>query len=56
LAVLLPIAPLLVTPGTRPELFADPVRLPGPACPGDQLVAFCGRQPRSPAAPAPGTA
>ena len=45
-AVLLPIAPLLITPSTRPGLFADPVRLPGPACPGDQLVAFLGRQPR----------
>ena len=45
-AVLLPIAPLLITPGTRPGLFADPVQLPGPACPGDQLVAFLGRQPR----------
>jgi uncharacterized protein (TIGR03086 family) len=59
-AVLLPIAPLLITPGTRPGLFADPVRLPGPACPGDQLVAFLGRQPRprprpGPAAPEPGT-
>jgi hypothetical protein len=43
---LLPIAPLLITPGTRPGLFADPVRLPGPASPGDQLVAFLGRQPR----------
>ena len=55
-AVLLPIAPLLISPGTRPGLFADPVRLPGPACPGDQLVAFLGRQPRSQAAPAPGRA
>jgi uncharacterized protein (TIGR03086 family) len=45
-AVLLPIAPLLITPGTRPGLFADPVQLPGPASPGDQLVAFLGRQPR----------
>ena len=45
-AVLLPIAPLLITPGTRPGLFAGPVRLPGPASPGDQLVAFLGRQPR----------
>jgi hypothetical protein len=44
-AVLLPIAPLLITPGTRPGLFADPVRLPGPASPGDQLVAFLGREP-----------
>jgi len=45
-AVLLPIAPLLITPGTRPGLFADPVQLPGPASLGDQLVAFLGRQPR----------
>jgi uncharacterized protein (TIGR03086 family) len=45
-AVLLPIAPVLITPGVRPGLFADPVRLPGPAGPGDQLVAFLGRQPR----------
>jgi uncharacterized protein (TIGR03086 family) len=44
-AVLAPIAPLFVTPGTRPGLFADPVRLAGPACAGDQLVAFLGRQP-----------
>jgi uncharacterized protein (TIGR03086 family) len=50
-AVLLPIAPLLITPGTRPGLFADPVRLPGPASPGDQLVAFHGRQPRPPVTP-----
>jgi uncharacterized protein (TIGR03086 family) len=55
-AVLLPIAPLLITPGTRPGLFAGPVRLPGPASPGDQLVAFLGRQPRPPAAPGPGGA
>ncbi len=55
-AVLLPIAPLLITPGTRLGLFADPVRLPGPARPGDQLVAFLGRQPRAPAAPGPGGA
>jgi len=57
---LLPIAPLLITPGTRPGLFADPVRLTGPASPGDRLVAFLGRQPRprprpGPAAPKPGT-
>ena len=55
-AVLLPIAPLLITPGTRPGLFADPVRLPGPACPGDQLVAFLGRQPCPPARPGSGGA
>jgi hypothetical protein len=48
-SALLPAAALLVTPRTRPGLFAGPVRLPGPACPGDQLVAFLGRQPRSPA-------
>jgi uncharacterized protein (TIGR03086 family) len=53
-AVLLPIAPLLITPGIRPGLFADPVQLPGPASTGDQLVAFLGRQPRRPAAPEPG--
>jgi uncharacterized protein (TIGR03086 family) len=52
-AVLLPIAPLLITPGTRPGLFADPVWLPGTASPGDQLVAFLGRQPR-PAPPGSG--
>ena len=55
-AVLLPIVPLLITPGTRPGLFADPVRLPGPASPGDQLVAFLGRQPRPLAAPGSGGA
>jgi uncharacterized protein (TIGR03086 family) len=44
--VLLPIAPLFITPAIRPGLFADPVLLAGPACPGDQLVAFLGRQPR----------
>ena len=55
-AVLLPIAPLLITPETRPGLFADPVRLPGPASPGDQLVAFLGRQPRPLAAPGSGGA
>jgi uncharacterized protein (TIGR03086 family) len=49
--ILLPIAPLLVTPGTRPGLFGHPVQLPGPACPGDELVAFLGRQPPSPAKP-----
>jgi uncharacterized protein (TIGR03086 family) len=55
-AVLLPVAPLVITPATRPGLFADPVRLAGPAGPGDRLVAFCGRQPRLPAAPRPGSA
>jgi uncharacterized protein (TIGR03086 family) len=44
--VLLPVAQLLVPPGTRPGLFAGPVQLPAPACPGDQLVAFLGRHPR----------
>jgi len=50
-ALLLPIAPLLITPGARAGLFADPVPVPGRACPGDQLVAFLGRQPQSPDAP-----
>jgi hypothetical protein len=45
-ALLLPIAPLLITAETRSGLFADPVRLARPACPGDELVAFLGRQPR----------
>ena len=44
-SILLPIAPLLITPDTRPGLFGHPVQLSGPACPGDQLVAFLGRQP-----------
>jgi len=47
-AVLLPVAPLLVTPATRRGLFADPVRVPGRPAGGDQLVAFLGRQPRPP--------
>jgi uncharacterized protein (TIGR03086 family) len=45
-AVLLPIAPLLITAETRPGLFANPVRLARPTGPGDELVAFLGRQPR----------
>jgi uncharacterized protein (TIGR03086 family) len=52
-ALLLPIAPLLITAESRPGLFSDPVRLPGPACPGDELVAFLGRQPRLLAPPEP---
>jgi len=55
-AVLLSIAPLLITPCARPGLFADPVQLSGAASPGDQLVAFLGRQPRHLAAPEPGRA
>ena len=43
--VLLATAPLLVPAHTRPGLFADPVRLRDPARPGDELVAFLGRQP-----------
>jgi len=46
-SILVPIAPLLITPDTRPGLFGHPVQLSGSACPGDQLVAFLGRQPRS---------
>jgi len=45
-AILLPLAPLLITPATRPGLFADPVQVPAEASLGDQLVAFLGRQPR----------
>jgi len=55
-AVLLPIPPLLITPATRPGLFAGPIRLPGPAGPGDKLIAFLGRHPRPQAAPGPATA
>jgi uncharacterized protein (TIGR03086 family) len=55
-AVLLPIAPLVITRGTRPGLFAGPVRLPGPAGAGDQLIAFLGRHPRLRAAAGPATA
>ena len=55
-AVLLPIAPLLITPGTRSGMFADPVRLPGPASLGDQFVAFHGRQPRPRPRPGPAAA
>jgi|SRR5215475_8855273 len=45
-AALLPVAPLLIPRETRSGLFADPVAVPEPACPGDRLVAFLGRQPR----------
>ena len=47
-AILLPLAPLLITPATRPGLFADPVPVPAQAGLGDQLVGFLGRQPRAP--------
>jgi len=40
----------------RPGLFAYSVRLPGPAGPGDQLIAFLGRHPPLRAAPGPSTA
>jgi uncharacterized protein (TIGR03086 family) len=45
-AALLPVAPLLIPRATRAGLFADPVAVPEPACSGDRLVAFLGRQPR----------
>jgi uncharacterized protein (TIGR03086 family) len=45
-AVLLPIAPLLIRPEYRADLFAEPVRLPPSATPSDQFVAFLGRDPR----------
>ena len=44
-AILLPLAPLLITPATRPGLFAAPVPVPAQAGPGDRLVAFLGRPP-----------
>jgi uncharacterized protein (TIGR03086 family) len=44
-AALLPITPLLITPSTRPGLFGDPVPVPRLSSPGDQLIAFLGRQP-----------
>jgi uncharacterized protein (TIGR03086 family) len=53
-AVLLSVAPVLIGPDTRPGLFAAPIRLPGPACPGDQLVAFLGRRPQPSDTSAPG--
>jgi uncharacterized protein (TIGR03086 family) len=46
-AALLPTAPLLIPRATRAGLFADPVPMPEAACPGDRLVAFLGRRPRS---------
>ena len=45
-AELLPLAPLLIPRATRAGLFAAPVPVPEPACPGDRLVAFLGRHPR----------
>ena len=45
-AELLPLAPVLIPRTTRAGLFADPVPVPEPACPGDRLVAFLGRRPR----------
>jgi uncharacterized protein (TIGR03086 family) len=45
-ADLLTLAPLLIPRATRAGLFADPVPVPGSACPGDRLVAFLGRRPR----------
>ena len=47
-AILLPLAPLLISPATRPGLFADPVPVPAQASSADQLVAFLGRQPQAP--------
>jgi uncharacterized protein (TIGR03086 family) len=44
-AELLPLAPVLIPRATRAGLFADPVPVPEPACPGDRLVAFLGRRP-----------
>jgi uncharacterized protein (TIGR03086 family) len=44
---LLPVAALLAPRGGRAGLFADPVPVADLACPGDRLVAFLGRRPRS---------
>ena len=52
-AVLLPVAPFLIAPAARPGLFADPIRVPVPCSPGDQLVAFLGRQPQRSGSPSP---
>jgi uncharacterized protein (TIGR03086 family) len=49
-AILLSIAPLLLPPGSRTGLFADPMQLANSASPSDQLVAFLGRHP-APVAP-----
>lgn len=46
-ALLLPVAPVLITPASRPGLFADPLSLAAASAPGDELVAFTGRQPRA---------
>jgi uncharacterized protein (TIGR03086 family) len=53
-ATLLPVAPVLIPRAARAGLFADPVPVPEPTCPGDRLVAFLGRHPRLPAAPGAG--
>jgi uncharacterized protein (TIGR03086 family) len=47
-AILLPVAPFLVTPAIRPGLFSDPIAVPVSSSPGDRLVAFLGRQPHRP--------
>jgi uncharacterized protein (TIGR03086 family) len=44
-SVLLPIAPLLIPVAARDGLFGSPIRPPARACPGDQLIAFLGREP-----------
>jgi uncharacterized protein (TIGR03086 family) len=44
-AILLPLAPLLITPASRHGLFAEPVLVPAEASAGDQLIAFLGRHP-----------
>jgi uncharacterized protein (TIGR03086 family) len=50
-AGMLPIAPSLLTSGSRDGLFAAPVPVPPLTSPGDQLVAFLGRHPGWPGTP-----
>ncbi|HLL67849.1 MAG TPA: maleylpyruvate isomerase family mycothiol-dependent enzyme [Micromonosporaceae bacterium] len=51
---LLELCRLLVGEADRPARFAAPIDLPGSAGPGDRLIAFLGRDPGMPRAPAGG--
>lgn len=48
---MLALVPLLVPPGARPGMFAEPVAVPSQAPPGDRLLAFLGRSPAHHAVP-----